>query len=58
MKMTYQAPFSKVKNVESEEIIAGSLTLNGESGHATFHDEDATGAALTKDAAWDIWNEE
>lgn len=36
--------------------IAGSLQVEGQSGQASFYEEDAQGEALAKEDWGDIWN--
>jgi hypothetical protein len=52
MKKEYMAPHTAVYKVEQSLPIAGSLNPDS----ATFFDEDATGAAMSKQSGdWDIW---
>lgn len=58
-KTIYTAPATKLFAVQTSKIIAGSLAVNGTTGHATFYNADATGEAMTKeDYFWDDWDEE
>ena len=57
MKKTYISPATEIEVVSmSSVILTGSLNVDGEGGHATFHDEDAEDDALVKSDNWnDIW---
>ena len=53
-KYTYIAPATKVYAMQTITVMAGSLQMNGNSGHATFYTDGASGDAMTKeDSFWD-----
>ena len=50
MKKTYICPALKIEEAQAAQMLAESLTING--------DTTVNGSnALTKEAAWDIWEE-
>ena len=48
MKKTYITPELKAVYTAQTLLQSGSLTIDGNSGSATFHNADATGAAMVK----------
>ena len=58
MKKTYIVPATEIEVLNMKSVIlTGSLSVDGEGGHATFYDEDAQGEGLVKDENWsEIWD--
>lgn len=60
MKKTYINPsFVSVELTSRIIMTPGSMTINGDSGTASFHEEGATGAGMTKGITdVNIWDDE
>ena len=62
MKKIYIQPQMKVVNIQqtSSILVPGSITILGDSGTATFFNENATGAAMVKRnyTDYNVWDDD